>query len=114
MKKKLIENGSEFTAIKALHVIEKWFARHCDDLWEHSHGIVLETTDNPGWLCTIDIEVTSEMALDLAIPLNKNWNAEMLVDDANKIRVYSTKIDQCLCAAAYVLSCVEMQQSSKA
>lgn len=111
--KKTIVNSGGFTAIKALHIIEKWFARHCDDLWEHSHGMTIETTDNPGWLCTIDIRVTEKMSLDLAMPLSKNWNAEMLADE-NKIRVYSAKIEQCLCAAAYVLSCVEMEKSDKA
>jgi hypothetical protein len=35
--------------------IVEWYQRHCDDSWEHQHGIRLETLDNPGWLLTVDL-----------------------------------------------------------
>ena len=35
--------------------LEKWYRAQCDGDWEHSYGIRLETLDNPGWRCTIDL-----------------------------------------------------------
>jgi hypothetical protein len=31
---------------------------HCDDDWEHDHGVTIETVDNPGWIVRIDLEGT--------------------------------------------------------
>jgi hypothetical protein len=35
-----------------------WYAERCDGDWEHSHGIKLETLDNPGWRLRVDLEDT--------------------------------------------------------
>ena len=35
--------------------IQNWFQEQCDDDWEHSYGIKIETCDNPGWSVRIDI-----------------------------------------------------------
>jgi hypothetical protein len=104
MDKETTPNSQEFPTITALHVIERWFKGHCDDLWEHSFGMKLETTDNPGWLATIDVPITKEMSSDLSILLGKIWKAEILADE-NRTRIFSAKIEQCLCATAYVLFC---------
>ncbi len=38
--------------------IQSWFASQCNEEWEHSKGIKIDTIDNPGWMVLIDIEGT--------------------------------------------------------
>lgn len=43
-----------------------WYKVHCDGLWEHTHGIKLETLDNPGWILTVDLIHTNLQGLTMA------------------------------------------------
>ncbi len=45
--------------MNALLKLEQWYLDVCDGEWEHSHGITIETLDNPGWFVRIDIRETS-------------------------------------------------------
>lgn len=38
--------------------LDTWFKEQCDGRWEHLYGIKIETTDNPGWLVTVDLDGT--------------------------------------------------------
>jgi len=38
--------------------LKKWYAGVCNGVWEHSHGIKIETLDNPGWKLSIDLKDT--------------------------------------------------------
>ncbi len=38
--------------------IQRWYASQCDGDWEHSHGLQIETLDNPGWHVVIDLRHT--------------------------------------------------------
>jgi hypothetical protein len=38
--------------------IQKWYAKQCDDDWEHQYGLSIETLDNPGWSVTVDLQGT--------------------------------------------------------
>jgi len=38
--------------------IQRWYAAQCDDDWEHSFGVTIQTLDNPGWSVRIDLEGT--------------------------------------------------------
>ncbi|MEM8505284.1 MAG: immunity 53 family protein [Cyanobacteria bacterium P01_D01_bin.1] len=42
----------------ALDDIQDWYSAQCDEDWEHSFGITIETLDNPGWAVKIDLEGT--------------------------------------------------------
>jgi len=35
-----------------------WYARHCNGVWEKTHGIEIETLGNPGWRIKISLEGT--------------------------------------------------------
>lgn len=35
--------------------LQNWYESQCDDDWEHSYGIKIETLDNPGWFITINL-----------------------------------------------------------
>jgi Immunity protein 53 len=39
--------------------LQAWYLSQCNDEWEHTYGIRLETLDNPGWSLDIDLEETS-------------------------------------------------------
>ena len=36
-----------------------WYALQCNGVWEHDHGIRLETIDNPGWQAYISVQGTN-------------------------------------------------------
>jgi hypothetical protein len=42
----------------AISEIERWYANQCDGHWEHSHGVKIDTLDNPGWRVHIDLQGT--------------------------------------------------------
>ncbi|MEU9888692.1 immunity 53 family protein [Sphaerisporangium sp. NPDC051011] len=35
--------------------LQTWYASCCNDDWEHSYGVVIDTLDNPGWYLKIDL-----------------------------------------------------------
>ncbi len=39
--------------------LEQWFRSQCDEDWEHTKGVSIETLDNPGWQVTVDLAGTS-------------------------------------------------------
>ncbi|KKJ76246.1 rhodanese-related sulfurtransferase [Kiloniella litopenaei] len=39
--------------------IQDWYVRQCDDEWEHSYGVRIDTLDNPGWRVSIDLTSTA-------------------------------------------------------
>lgn len=42
-----------------LEQFQNWYKLQCDGVWEHSHGISIESCDNPGWWVKINIAGTS-------------------------------------------------------
>jgi Immunity protein 53 len=38
--------------------LSRWFASHCDGEREHHYGILIQTTDNPGWWVKIALDGT--------------------------------------------------------
>lgn len=47
--------------------LQKWYSECCDGNWEHSYGVTIVTTDNPGWSVRIDLLGTN-VDLDLFQP----------------------------------------------
>ena len=45
--------------------LEDWYLGECNDDWEHSYGVRIETVDNPGWLVTIDLVETDWQRLSV-------------------------------------------------
>jgi hypothetical protein len=78
--------------------IENWYKSQCDEDWEHSYGIKIETIDNPGWLLHIDLIKTSLESDNLDISITKknenDWywwkvvnNVFIAAGDPNKLTV---------------------------
>jgi hypothetical protein len=56
-----------------------WYLSQCNEDWEHSYGVLIDTLDNPGWSLTIDLEETSLAGRPFA-PIYEN------VDDADPVQ----------------------------
>lgn len=41
-----------------LNWLSEWYLSQCDDGWEHSYGVKIDTLDNPGWSLKIDLTNT--------------------------------------------------------
>ncbi|TXI10956.1 MAG: hypothetical protein E6Q63_02870 [Novosphingobium sp.] len=39
--------------------LAEWYLGECNNDWEHSYGIKIDTLDNPGWKLEIDLRETS-------------------------------------------------------
>ena len=42
-----------------LERLQDWYLAQCDEDWEHSYGVKIDTLDNPGWLIDVDLKDTS-------------------------------------------------------
>lgn len=59
--------------IKAL---TDWYASNCDGDWEHTFGVRIETSDNPGWIVEVDIketEVEGKVVFEESIDNEEDW-----------------------------------------
>ena len=41
-----------------LERLQNWYLAQCDEDWEHSYGVKIDTLDNPGWSVDIDLNDT--------------------------------------------------------
>jgi hypothetical protein len=41
-----------------LQFLQAWYQARSNGLWERTHGVTIESLDNPGWMVTIDLEGT--------------------------------------------------------
>ena len=41
--------------MESLARLQQWYLAQCDEDWEHSYGVRIETLDNPGWNLEIDL-----------------------------------------------------------
>lgn len=42
-----------------LNWLSQWYLSQCDNDWEHSYGVKIDTLDNPGWSLKIELTDTS-------------------------------------------------------
>lgn len=45
--------------------LQFWYKKHCDDTWEHQHGVSIDTLDNPGWTVVVDLIGTNLEVLQM-------------------------------------------------
>lgn len=55
--------------------LQGWYARQCDDDWDHQDGIEINTLDNPGWRVVIDLGGTDLEAVAFAA-IEENYDHE--------------------------------------
>ena len=62
--------------------LQDWYAHQCDDEWEHSSGVIIESTDNPGWWIKVNLVGT---------PLQTRYFAEVAENiDAQRFALSSS------------------------
>ena len=44
--------------MNAIEKLQHWYLSQCNDNWEHSYGVTIDTLDNPGWRVSIDLTDT--------------------------------------------------------
>ena len=42
----------------SLVFLQSWYQAQCNGVWEHGHGITIESLSSPGWLLTVDLAET--------------------------------------------------------
>lgn len=42
-----------------LNWLTSWYLAQCNDDWEHSYGVKIDTLDNPGWTLKVDLRETN-------------------------------------------------------
>jgi Immunity protein 53 len=50
--------------LKPLEIIDAWFKTLVNGDWEHHNGIKIETTDNPGWMITLNLPLDLQQKSD--------------------------------------------------
>lgn len=45
--------------MNSLEWLQQWYLNQCNGVWEHHHGVMIETLDNPGWHVKIDVAETA-------------------------------------------------------
>ena len=66
--------------------MQRWYQQHCDGVWEHAHGIKIETLDNPGWEVEIEVRDT---------PYQKCAMDEMRIDASDTDWIHCQVSDGC-------------------
>ena len=41
-----------------LRELQDWYRAQCNEDWEHTFGLRIETLDNPGWMLEVDLDGT--------------------------------------------------------
>ena len=44
--------------MRELQRLQDWYQSQCDEDWEHSFGVKIDTMDNPGWIVRVDLTDT--------------------------------------------------------
>ena len=42
--------------MSALRELQEWYLSQCNEDWEHTYGVSIDTLDNPGW--SLEVELT--------------------------------------------------------
>ena len=59
----------------SLKLLQEWYLSQCDEDWEHSFGVKIDTLDNPGWKLVIDLDETELDGKEFS-PVEKNYESE--------------------------------------
>lgn len=81
--------------------LDKWYSDQCDEDWEHSYGIDIRTSDNPGWSVYIDIKDTYIEDMNISDyksgdDYEKNWIAYKLDDGKFRGSCGAGRLDELL------------------
>lgn len=79
---------------ESLEWLTQWYLAQCDEDWEHSFGVTVETLDNPGWSLTVDLTGTA-LAEQPFMPVFHNVSpSEVLQGLDGDLRWWIAKVEQ--------------------
>ena len=87
-----------------IRTIDQWFASKCNGQWEHHEGILIQTTDNPGWLATVNSMSIEREKLAREIGDLLRDHGAQVATDGSIVRVYASSLTDCLNALAKVMN----------
>ena len=89
---------------ESITLIETFYSSKCDGKWEHQLGVKIESTDNPGWLVSINsLSIEKGVLSEMIGNLLQQHDAHVSTD-GNLVRVFSPKLAECLMATGKLLS----------
>ena len=78
--------------LKPLEIIDEWFKTLVNGEWEHHNGIKIETTDNPGWMITINLPLDLQKKSDeINNIIKKSDEVEGMIKNGN-LYIYSVDL----------------------
>ncbi len=90
---------------EAIGEIDSWFKKMVDDEWEHHNGVTIESSDNPGWILSIDLPKRDsdwEARISDSVRNLPNIQGGLL---EGKLRIYSLELSAVIEAAGLILKC---------
>ena len=85
---------------EALLSLDRWYKRNCDGSWEQLLGIVIETTDNPGWLLTFkEMHIDQERLATVIGDFLRSYGAQIATDGMS-LRVFAPSLKGCILVSA--------------
>ncbi|WP_394828246.1 immunity 53 family protein [Pendulispora albinea] len=64
--------------------LEKWYLNECNEDWEHSFGVKIDTLDNPGWRVTIDLSDTRWADLEIVKQIDERTERDWIQIEVTK------------------------------
>jgi Immunity protein 53 len=78
--------------LKPLEIIDAWFKMLVNGDWEHHNGIKIETTDNPGWMITLNLPLDLQKRSDeINYSINQSDEVEGMIKNGN-LYLYSVDL----------------------
>jgi hypothetical protein len=94
----------------AVTTLESWYETRCNGDWENHNGILIESTDNPGWLVTIrELSISTAQLARIVSRLLLELEAQVQTDGV-MVRVFAPKIKDAITAASIVINCSNESQ----
>jgi hypothetical protein len=90
---------------EAIKEIDSWLKKMANDEWEHHNGVTIESSDNPGWILSIDLpDGNLKISSEIINSVSKMRSVEGDVFEG-KLRIYSSELSAVIEAAGLILKC---------
>ncbi|MBM4076259.1 MAG: hypothetical protein FJ267_11540 [Planctomycetes bacterium] len=86
-----------------IQILDEWYQRKCDGMWEHRRGVRIETCDNPGWLVIFDdLPLDQQATADWLKSFLHQYGAQVIAE-GQEVRVFARSLKVCLSVAAKLI-----------
>jgi hypothetical protein len=88
---------------EAIKEIDSWLKKMANDEWEHQNGVTIESSDNPGWILSIDLpdgKLESSSKISDFVRKMPSIEGDVI---KGKLRIYSSELSAVIEAAGLIL-----------